>query len=167
MAKENTPIHNIHQAEIIAHLILKIEQMDHTYVDEISNEIYKYQPFYLSTLLGFSYDVSEEELCEIMKIYFLVWECFKAQPSVKKKKVKEKDFARVFKKIARSIENGVKSGISPTTPPQDFQELKSKALLANIMRLFNSNGVLINMDTEMRMMALIGLISFIECFETI
>lgn len=165
MAIKNTPSINSNQAEIISQLVLKIEQMDAAYMDNISNEIYKFQPFYLSTLLGFSKDVSNEELGELMKVYFLVWESFRSKPGVKKKKVKEKDFARVFKKIGLALEQGSNTGFITPPPSQNVYKINSKELLNAVLQTFNKKRVFVLMDPQMRLVAMLGIIAFIECFE--
>ena len=58
----------------LAGLIRKIDTLDAQYVNRICEEIFKHQPFFLTVLLGYRADVSPQELEEIMKIYFLIWE---------------------------------------------------------------------------------------------
>lgn len=49
----------------------------------------------------------------------------------------------------------------------DLQRIKSKALWAVILSRFNNNPVLEKMDTKIQGVVLIGIRSFIECFEAL
>jgi hypothetical protein len=62
----------------------------------VPDEIFRRQPFFLTVLLGYRLDVSSEELEEIMKIFFLIWEYFRPNQQVQSKKVKQKQFEKIM-----------------------------------------------------------------------
>lgn len=151
-------------------LLSKIDHIDGEYVSKVSDEIFKKQPFFLSALLGYRFDVSTTELEELMKIYFLIWEYFKPNQNVRNKKVTEALFTKMMK---RNIQMLKYSEDEPSEQDKlevysaDLQNLKSKSLLAAVFFRFYNRPVLIKMEKEKTGTILIGIKSFIECFETI
>jgi hypothetical protein len=144
--------------------------MDADYVNTVSDEIFEMQPFFLSVLLGYSYDVSMDELEEIMKIYFIVWEYFRSNPNVQKKRVTGSFFNKIQQKnieMLKYTEGEPEENEKLEIFSYDLQNLKSKSLLAAIFLRFNERAVLVNMDFNNKGAVMIGIKSFIECFEEI
>ena len=98
MTKIKPTQNDFNEIKILAESIKKIDQIDSDYVNSTSDEIFKLQPFFLTVLLGHRLDVTADELEEIMKIYFLVWEYFRLNPNVQTKQVTEAYFDRIQKK---------------------------------------------------------------------
>lgn len=166
---EFTP-HDFKEVPEIAKLQSKIDNMDAKYVYEISDEIFQKQPFLLSVLLGYRLDTTPEELEELMKVYFMIWEYFKSHKNVQSKKVTETYFEKIQRRNIQMLkytegepENGDKLKIFSG----NLQNLKSKALFAAISFKFNNSPGLSKMDAELKGIIIIGIKSFIECFETI
>lgn len=152
----------------MAEAIKKIDHIDADYVNTVSDEIYKIQPFFLSVLLGYQYDVSMEELEEIMKIYFLVWEYFRLHPNIQKSQVTEADFSKIQKQnieMLKYSEGEPSENDKLSLYATDLQHQKSKSLLTAVFFRFNERPILLKMDIEKRGAILIGIKSFIECFE--
>ncbi|WP_423128092.1 hypothetical protein [Gaoshiqia sp. Z1-71] len=154
----------------LAELIKKIDHIDPAYVNTVSDEIFQRQPFFLSVLLGYQFDVSMEALEEIMKVYFLIWEYFRSNPNVQKKQVTQAFFE---KNQAKNIGMLKYSEGEPNEREKmkvyfyDLQKLKSKALWTAVLYRCDSRPVLQKMNTEIKGIILIGMKSFIDCFETI
>ncbi len=154
----------------LAELIKKIDQVDAAYTDRVSDEIFQRQPFFLSVLLGYRFDVSMEELEEIMKIYFLIWEYFRSNPNIQKKQVSQAYFEKAQAKNIEMLKYGEgEPGKLEKTKVYSYnlQKLKSKALWTAIFFRFDNRPMLQKMDTETKGFILIGMKSFIDCFETI
>ena len=170
MAKMEFTQNDFDEVKILAGTINKIDRMDEDYMNAVSDEIFALQPFFLTVLLGYSYDVSPEELEEIMKIYFLVWEYFRSNPNVRNRQVTESFFSKIQQK---NIEMLKYSDGEPEENERleiysyDLQNIKSKSLLAAIFFRFNERTILVNMDTNKKGAVLIGIKSFVECFEKI
>jgi hypothetical protein len=154
----------------IARLLTKVEKMDELYFHQISDEIYKYQPFFLTVLLGYRSDISLDELGEIMNMYFLTWEYFKSNKSILVKKVTKSDFENIQMKNIQML----KYSEGESSPQDmslvftdDLQNLKSKALFGAIILKVLENPVLSAMDMQLKGYILIDIKSFIECFESI
>lgn len=154
----------------LAELLKKIDQIDSEYVNSTSDEIYKYQPFFGSVLLGYQYDISMAELEEIMKIYFLIWEYFKVNPKLQTKQVTESGFYKIQNKhieMLRYAQNEPEENAKLDIYSSDIQNLKSKSLLTAIYFRFNERPLLLKMDIETKGIIMIGIKSFIVCFETL
>lgn len=126
-------------------LLKKIDSIDAKYVDSASDELFQKQPFFLSVLLGYRFDVSPEELDEIMRIYFLIWEYFRENKCVQSYMVTESFFEKTQKKnihflkyIEEETEQSKKEICS-----LDLANLKSKALFTAVLFKFNSRPVLL------------------------
>lgn len=156
------------ETDQLAELIKKIDHVDLAYANAVSDEIFQRQPFFLSVILGYQFDVSKEELEEIIKISFLVWEYFRSNPNVQKKQVTQADFEKAQ---AKNIEMLKYSDGEPNEHAKikvyfyDLQKLKSKALWTAILFKFDNRPVLQEMDADTKGFILIGMKSFIDCFE--
>jgi hypothetical protein len=152
----------------LAATIRRIENIDANYVNLVSDEIVAKQPFFLSVLIGYRMVTSPEELDEILKIYFLIWEYFKDNKGVQANKLTESYFEEVQQ---RNIEM-LKCSIGEPTGKErleiyaaDLQNLQSKALLTAVLYRFNTKPVLLKMIDKKKGIILIGIKSLIECFE--
>lgn len=154
----------------LAVLIGKIDQMDAAYVNSVTDEIYQKQPFFLSVLLGYRMDVLSVELEELMKIYFLIWEYFKSKQNVRTRKVEQAYFEKIQLRNIQMLKysEGETSQLDKLKVfSSDLQKLQSKSILAAVFFRFDHRPVLSKMNGEEKGIILIGIKSFIECFETI
>ena len=152
----------------LAGLIRKIDAIDAEYANRVSDEIFKHQPFFLTVLLGYRVDVSAQELEELMKIYFLIWEYFKPNKNLRKKKVTQTQFEKVQRRnmYMLNYSEGESEESRDKIYTDELQNLKSKSLWAAVQFRYNTRTVLVNMDPENKGIILIGILSFIQCFET-
>lgn len=170
MAKVRVTQNDFNETKGLVESIRKIDQFNADDVDEVTAEIFKYQPFFLTVLLGYRYDVSSDELEEIMKIYFLVWEYFRLNPGVQTSQVTEEWFYKIQKKnidMLKYIEGEPKEDDKVEIYARDLQNLKSKSLLTAVLIRFNERSTLLKMDIDKKAPVMIGIKSFIECFEMI
>lgn len=154
----------------VGQLIKKLELIDEGYVNTESDLIFKKQPFLISLLLGYSYDVKGHELDEIMRIIFLIWEFFKNQNQINITKISEAQFERIQQRNIYMLkyyegEQGDKDKMEFVSA--DFKNLKSKSLFGGIVFHFFDKSPLLEMEKESRGIILVGLKSLIECFEEI
>jgi hypothetical protein len=70
----------------IGRLLNKIDKIkiNEDYINTTSEEIYKYQPFLISILLGDYIDMEIHEVEETMKMYYILWEYFKDKKILEK-----------------------------------------------------------------------------------
>jgi hypothetical protein len=119
----------------MAALMNKIDNIGPEYVNTVSAEMFQYQPFFLTVLLGYGTDVSLEELEEITKIYFLSWEYFGKNPGVRVKQVTEKDFEEAQLRHIKMLKYA--EGESPSSRIElylnNWDYVKSKSLVAMLV----------------------------------
>jgi hypothetical protein len=157
------------QTELIGEidkLVRALDRIGPEYVSTVLAEIYERQPFFLTVLLGYRFDTSPEELDEIMRVYFLIWEYFK-DSNVRTKKVNEEHFDIVQRRHIQMFKyaEGESDDSKRLLYSDDWNGLRSKALVAAIVLQFKERAVLAKMDGEKKVIILVGIKSFIECFE--
>jgi len=152
----------------LAELVKKVDNLNIGYVNALSEEIFQRQPFFLTVLLGYRLDVTPEELEEIMKIYFLIWEYFKANRKVPTKIVTEADFEKIQSRhiqMLKYVEGESDQKENSNVYAYDLEKIKSKSLLTAVLFRYNTRPVLIKMDEQSKGVIFVGIKSFIECFE--
>ncbi|WP_209282361.1 hypothetical protein, partial [Flavobacterium sp. XN-5] len=124
--------------------------------------------FFLSVLLGYKDDISMEELEEVMKIYFLVWEYFISKSNLLKRKVTSDQFEKIRMRNIHMLgySEGELEDSKMKIYTDELANLKSKTLWAAVLYRYHNRLILLNMDPENRIIILIGVLSFIQCFET-
>ena len=161
---------DINEANKVADLMFKIDNWDVDYINSISSEILQYQPYFLSVLAGVRLEVTEEELEEFLKIYFLIWEFFRKDKNVLAKKVTEADFLKVHNKqidMLRYMEGEPTKKEKGKVVSYDFQKIKSRSLLAAVLLRYSDRPVIAKMDEQMKGHVFVLIKSFIECFENV
>ena len=162
--------YDINEANEVADLMFKIDNWDADYINSLSSEILQHQPYFLSVLAGIRLEVTEEELEEFLKIYFLVWECFRKNENVLTKKVTEEYFHKVLNKqvdMLRYMEGEPTQKEKGKVVSCDFEKIKSRSLLAAVLLRYSERPVIVKMDEQMKGHIFIGIKSFIECFENL
>ncbi len=161
---------DFNESNVLAESIKNIDEFDAEYVNSTSDEIFKHQPFFLTVLLGHRLDVSMYELEEIMKLYFIIWEYFRLEPKVQKRQVTESCFNKILKRnieMLKYSEGETNNNDKLDIYVQDIQIIKSKSLLAAIFFRLNDRPTLLKMDIRKKSEMMIGIKSFIECFEAL
>ena len=161
---------DINETNEVADLMFKIDNWDVDYINSISSEILQYQPYFLSVLAGVRLEVTEEELEEFLRIYFLIWEFFRKDKNVLAKKVTEADFLKVHNKqieMLRYMEGEPTKKEKGKVVSYDFQKIKSRSLLAAVLLRYSDRPVIAKMDEQMKGHVFVLIKSFIECFENV
>jgi len=153
----------------MASLMIKIDNIGPDYVKAVSAEMFQYQPFFLTVLLGYRTDVSLEELEDIMKIYFLIWEYFGKNPGVRAKEITEKDFEAAQLRHINMLKYAEGESLSSRIELylHNWDYVNSKSLVAMIVFRIRERPSLAKMDKEKCGIILTGIKSFIECFEAL
>ena len=132
----------------IGQLIKKIELIDKKYVNEESDKISQKQPFLISLILGYRFDLKPLELEEIMKIIFLIWEFFKEHHQAETEKITEPQFVRIQQRnvhMLKYFEGELSENSKLEVISADLENLKSKTLFTGVIFQFNQKIALLNM----------------------
>ena len=154
----------------IGTILSHIDNMDGTIANKITDEIYQYQPFLISQMLGYRLDTQPEQTEDIIKILFLIWEFFKNCNGIRNTKLTKYKFEKMVKKnvnLLRYLDGESSAAERRNITSSDLSKLRSKALLAVIFYRFENQKSLLEMDIEAKGVTLIGMKSLIECFEEI
>ena len=154
----------------ISKIINKIDRIDIDYFHVITDEMNQYQPFLLSILLGYRFDLKPEEHGEIIKIGLLIWEYFRENKNIRNKKLTEQHFERILKRnleMLKYLEGESDPAELLNITGSDLDHLKSKALLSGTFYRFDTQPILMKMDSGTKGTILIGMKSIIEFFEEI
>ncbi len=154
----------------VGQLIKKIEPIDENYINKESDIISQKQPFLISLILGYRFDLKELELEEIVKVIFLIWEFFKNHRQIEQTKISESQFMRIQQRNIHMLkyfegERGKNAKLELVSA--DLENLNSKSLFTGVIFQFNHKVALLNMKEETRGILLVGLKSLIESFEEI
>jgi hypothetical protein len=154
----------------VGQLIKKIELIDAEYVHKESDVISQKQPFLISLMLGYRFDLNELELEEIIKVIFLIWEFFKNHQQLEINKISETQFLPIQQRNIHMLkyfegERGENAKLELVSA--DLENLNSKSLFTGVILQFNQKVALLNMKAETRGIILVGLKSLIESFEEI
>lgn len=163
MDKEEKELQKIYELE------KKIEVMDQYYVNSVMDEIHKYQPYYLTVMLSYKDDLVEEEMSEVINIYFLVWEYFRSIDGLRKKKVTQKQFEKFQYQTLHMLSYSADQPKNSRDDifDKDLQSMKSKSLWTVVCMRSNEIPALVNMSSEKKGIILIGVKAFIQCFESL
>jgi len=158
------------ETERISEILIRIDKIDFDYVNTLTDEMNQYQPFLISILLGYRFDLKPEEVEEIIKIFFIIWEYFRENNNIRNEKLTEQQFERLEKRnigLLKYLEGESDPDERLDITSIDLQHLESKAFLTGIFYRFNTREPLLKMDGKTRGTLLIGMKSLIECFEEI
>jgi hypothetical protein len=160
---------DLKETDQVAALLLKIDTNDVRFFEEVLEEIHRHQPFVLSCMLGYQYDLASEAFNEILKLHLLIWIFFRQQPAAKKQAITQAQLERYESRNIHLLK--YLAGENPNDKSftavieKDLERLRSKALWAACMLRFNEQPVLKTLDSQTRGFTLIRLKSMIECFE--
>ena len=154
----------------LAALLTKIDTLSPEEVNTLSEEIFERTPFFLTVLLGYRFELTSEELEEIMKIYFLVWKYFRTNKNVRTEQVTETYFENIQDRhieMLKYFEGETEQKKNRNVYSYDLGKLNSKALLTAVLHRYDNRPTLLKMQEESKGIIFVGIKSFIECFETI
>jgi len=154
----------------IGTILSQIDNMDGNIANRITDEIYQYQPFLISQMLGYRLDTQPEQTEDIIKIILLIWEFFKNCNGIKNTNLTQYKYEKMVKRninLLMYLDGESSAAERQYVTSSDLSNLRSKALLAEIFYRFENQKSLLEMNIEAKGATLIGMKSLIECFEEI
>jgi hypothetical protein len=161
---------DIRETQKVADIIRKVVKADAGYIKKEADAVYKHQPFMLSIMLGYQYDFEMHEMNELTRLNMMIWEYFKRFPNVLRKQVTQQQYERINRRnieMLKYLDDTDNVEEFNSVVKSDLGKLKSKALFTGIHLTFATEKVLKEMDSEKRIMTIIGMKTLIECFEEI
>ena len=159
---------DIVETEFVEALIKKVDKIRSTEASEISDRIVKNQPFIMSMLIGYKFDVKEEELNDIMKMLFVIYLYFEKKTDVNKKQINSKEFEKYEKRNIQFLKyfsgESIK-GNQLETNDQYLSNLNYKSLFTGILFMSNTQIGLKKMKSETKGIVVLGMKTLIDCLE--
>lgn len=158
------------EAEKLLIIFAKINQNNPQYFINIADDIFQKQPFLLSTMLGYQYDLGPEEFDYVFKLHLLIWEYFKTNKQVLDKVLTLEQYIKVENlniKMFKYAEGEPDIVSQSNVFSMQLDKIKSKALLSLILLKFNTEPVLLKMQNSKRASIMIGVKSLLESFESL
>ena len=150
-------------------ILEKIDANPKKHLSQIIDELYQFQPFLLSLIMGFRPDLNQDEFDEVSQVYSIIWEFFKGKKNIKKKKLTVNRFEELQKNNIHffrylELSNRKEKDFAITN---DIQNQANNALLTVIFHRFLTSPILLGMNENHRAIILIGVKSTIEGLEEI
>jgi hypothetical protein len=162
-SKDFTEIKDLRQ------ILEKIDGNPKNHFSQIIDELYQFQPFLLSLIMGYQPDLNQNEFEEVTQVYSIIWEFFKEKKNIKKKKLTinrfeelEKNNIHFFRYLELSDRKDKDFAVT-----NDLQNQASKGLLTVILHRFISRPIFLGMNKDHKAIILVGLKSTIEGLEEI
>ena len=159
---------DIVETKFVGELIKKVDKIGLTEASEITDRIVKNQPFIMSLLLGYKFDVKAEQLNDIMKMLFVIYLFFEKKTDVSKNQIDSKEFESYEKRNIQFLKYF--SG-EPTkknqleTNEQYLSNLNYKSLFTGILFMSNTQIGLKKMNSETKGIVILGMKTLIDCLE--
>lgn len=161
---------DLRDTERVAEIINSVDGRDISFYDRESDVLVQKQPFFISLILGYRFDLTQEELGEVIKVIFIIWEYFKGHDKARKIQVTKEQYDRILVRNAhmlKYLEGEPTEKQKSAIIGSDLDQLKSKALLTGIFFRFKTNKTLLGIQSEKAGIILIGMKTLIECMEEI
>jgi hypothetical protein len=149
-------------------LIRMIDSQDQAYFGKVLDEMHQFQPFLLSVLLGYQFDLTPLQHEKAIKIFALIWEYFADRENLRKKQIREENLEHSLANNIRTLERFGKETSSQSKNAvlaDDMARINAKGLYMAIFHMVSSDKVFETMGIRERAYLLMGLKNIIECME--
>ncbi len=157
--------------ERVAMLVKSIDNAPLAYFEGELEEIEHCQPFMLSLMLGYKYDLTPGEHSEAIMMFILVWMYFKEHQSIRSTPLTQEQFEMKHHnnmQFFKYLEGETFGSLAHTmVTAGDMQRMQSKALWTAIIYQFKERKTLQSLKGEPKAMLLIDLKSTIDGLEEI
>ena len=143
---------------------------DDEYENRVLEEMHVQHPIFYIGLLSYSPNLTKEEFEELKKIFFLIWEYFKLKPNILTNQFTDEFFYKIQN---RNIELQLYLRDEPAQNEklsiftEDLQAVRSLSLLLTVLNRLNVRPVLEQMRMLKKLLIMVDVKSFIECFDSI
>jgi hypothetical protein len=160
---------DINETRFVGELIKKINTIDLTEASNVSDRIVKNQPFIMSLLIGYKFDVEEDQLNDVMKMLFIIYLYFENKTNIGAKKIGPKEFEKYEKRNIQFLKyfSGEQNNKSQLEVNKQYlSNLKCKSLFTGILAMANTQISLKKMNSELKGIIVMGMKTLIDCLES-
>lgn len=158
------------QTDRVAELVRFCDTADIKTLEQVTDEIYRHQPFLISLFMGYKDDVDMLQLDEVLRVLIIIWLFFKEHENVKSSKITVNTFeARQMKNVRflKYLDGEPSKQDQDNIIDANLGALESKALFTAVLFKFKEGPALKKLHPEPSGIMLLGMKSLIECFEDI
>lgn len=159
---------DIDEAQIVRELIKKVGNIELQEASEISDRIAANQPFIMSLLMGYTFDVEGDQLDDIMKMLFVIYLFFESHTETNRKQIDVIEFEyhqRQNVKFLKYFSGEETLGSQLEANKQYLYSLKFKALFAGILVMSNTQMSFKRMSGELKGIIVLGMKTLVDCLE--
>ena len=160
---------DFNELNIVKKLIKKVENLDLIEASNLSERIVKNQPFIMSLLIGYKFDVKEEELEDIMKMLFVTYLFFEESTEINKKQIDSKIFEErqtLNVKFLKYFSEDQNDENKSETNKHYLSNLRYKSLFTGLLLMSNTQKYFKSMDGELKGIIMVGMKTLIDCLES-
>ncbi|WPV67105.1 hypothetical protein [Chitinophaga sp. LS1] len=143
---------------------------DFDYANNITDELFRYQPFILSTIMGYKMDVPMEDLPDLINLYVLIWLFYRDKKNVRKVQITEQQYSKQesrFVEMLKKYETNISTAAKNKMIDDDLNSFYSKSLYAMLVSECRENKILHRLNRESGGAVYAGYITLIKCFDEI
>lgn len=142
---------DIAETQFVGRLIQQVDNIGFGEANNISGRIVENQPFIMSLLIGYKFDVKKEQLDGIMKMLFVIYLFFEQKADVKKRKIGPIEFEETQKRNVQFLkyfsgENSNKGQIEANK--QYLSNLRFKSLFTGIIAMSKNKNSLNKLNAD-------------------
>jgi len=158
------------ETEQVAEIIRFCDTAGIKVLEQVVDDIYRYQPFLISIFLGYKDDVTTSQHDEILRILIIIWLYFKEKQVVKQQAISLPLFEKKEQQnihFLQYLEGDASWEAQQITTTLNLGLLQSKALFTAVLFKIKDGATLKQLDTNTAAIILLGMKSLIEAFEEI
>ena len=151
-------------------LIRMIDSQEQDYFMKVLDEMQLYQPFLLSVLLGYQFDLTPPQHERVIKIFVLIWAYFGDRKNLRKKQIRDADLEHRLAGNIRTLERFEKETTTKGKDAvftDDMARVNATGLYAAIFHMVHSDKLFEKMGIRDRAYLVMGLKNIIESIEAL
>lgn len=159
---------DLEETKLVAALLKKVKQLDLTEVESISARMVEHQPYMMSLLLGYRFDVEKDQLDDVMRMLFLIYLFFERKTEIKKKQIDAEEFRKHQSKNGHYLKylEGTKGRKAIAKINEEYlAHLRYISLFTGVIDLAQTQVSFQRIDPEVKGIVVLGMKTLIDCLE--
>lgn len=165
---KETNANRLEDLKIIHHITERINNYDSDFISRLMSEATEKQTFFAFSIVQFTGDLEPKASEDILSLYLGVWGLFRNYPGCRQTAITRQQFERVQQKnisMFNYLDGEDDNKLFDQVVFDDHQRLKHNAVMQYVSHCFKTFPSLTAMEMNDYCVQLIGIKSFIECFE--
>ncbi len=167
---KETGTNHLQDIKTIHRIAERINNYDTDYISRLMSEAAGKQAYFAASVMQLTGDLEPEASEDMLSLYLAVWGLFLQYPGCCETEVTQQQFERVQQRnisMFNYLEEEDDIKLFGQVVHDDHKRLKNEAIMQYVSHCFQTLPSLIQMEMNDYCVQLIGIKSFIECFEEI